>query len=371
MVQLRSRWFRSPGYQRKIYSRTLMVTRVPKSYRNDEGLVHLIGQLKVDGIKIHSEIEATCIGRRLGDFPELVDEHNATIRDLEKVLVKYLKHGQTASKRPQARIGGHFGFGGRKVDAIDYYSKKVKALRDEVEKRRAYIDSLERQGRKARKYMGQRQNGPPPTQVEGENYGFITFKTMAEAHRIARAHQGSLKELGGAILQLAPLPQDIVWKNIAKDPAEVASTTIWGFVIIAIVCFLNTVPLTVVALLANLASLSDVLPFIGKWQAASPWTLSIVSGVLPSAVQGLFGYILPYIIRRISKYQGAQTRSRLERAVIARYFFFIIVSSFIILILLSVFFNLILGLVKQVSNHASAADILRDLSRLPGRKSIA
>lgn len=52
MVALRRRWFRSPAYQSKIYSRTLMITQVRKDYRSDEGLVALMGQLKVDGIKI-------------------------------------------------------------------------------------------------------------------------------------------------------------------------------------------------------------------------------------------------------------------------------------------------------------------------------
>lgn len=52
MVLLRQSWFRSKGYRNKIYSRTLMVTYVPMEFRTDEGLVHLMGKLKVDGIKI-------------------------------------------------------------------------------------------------------------------------------------------------------------------------------------------------------------------------------------------------------------------------------------------------------------------------------
>lgn len=272
MVELRYRWFRSPAYQHKIYSRTLMVTHVPKSYRNDEGLVHLITQLKVDGIKIRNDIEATCIGRRLGDFPELVEHHNDAVRDLERVLVKYLKHDRVG-RLPTVRIGGHFGFGGKKVPAIDYYAKQIKFLRDQIDERRKVIDSLVRKERKAHKGFGGRP--VPGTHVEGENYGFITFKTIAEAHRIARNHKGPLSELGGASLQLAPLPQDIVWKNIAKDSAELKSTTIAGFFLIGLVCFLNTVPLTGVALLANLASLSDVVGFIRVWQANYPWLVGV------------------------------------------------------------------------------------------------
>lgn len=40
-----------------------MVTQVKKEYRSDAGLVALMGQLKVDGIKIGPEIECTTIGK--------------------------------------------------------------------------------------------------------------------------------------------------------------------------------------------------------------------------------------------------------------------------------------------------------------------
>jgi hypothetical protein len=114
MVRLRSDWFRSPAYQTKIYSRTLMVTQVRKDYRSDEGLLALMGQLKVDGIKIGPEIDCTSIGRRLQDFPAMVEDHNQAVQDLEKHLVKYLKGGKMAAKRPTYRKGGFLGIGGEK-----------------------------------------------------------------------------------------------------------------------------------------------------------------------------------------------------------------------------------------------------------------
>lgn len=360
---LRHHWFRSPAYTTKVYSRTLMVTQVPKSYRSDEGLVHLMGQLKVDGIKIREGIDCATIGRRLGDFPKLVHDHNAAVRDLEAALTKYLKHDKMAAKRPTVRKGGFMGIGGTRHDAIDYYAKQIKYLRDKVDARRQVIDSLIRQERKAFK------SGKPIQRVEGENYGFVTFKTIAEAHRIARRHQGKLKELGGARIHFAPPPRDILWQNIAKDPAEVASTRTIGFLLIGLVCFLNTLPLTMVAVLANLGALSEYLGFIKKWREASPWSLNVVSGVLPAIVQGFFGFLLPYIIRRISKYQGAPTRSRLDRAVVARYYFFMIVSSLIVLVLLSLFFNLILGVVQDLTQHRGAGGILENLKGLPASES--
>ena len=40
-----------------------MVTQIRKDYRSDAGLLALMGQLKVDGIKIGPEIDCTSIGK--------------------------------------------------------------------------------------------------------------------------------------------------------------------------------------------------------------------------------------------------------------------------------------------------------------------
>ncbi|ORX40793.1 hypothetical protein BD324DRAFT_575027 [Kockovaella imperatae] len=362
MVMLRHRWFRSPAYQTKIYSRTLMITQIRKDYRSDAGLVALMGLLKVDGIKIGPEIDCATIGRRIGDFPELVDEHNEAVADLEKNLVKYLGSGKVAAKRPTIRKGAFLGIlGGQKYDAIDYYAKQIKFLREKVDTQRQHIESLRKEQKRSRK-------GGMDHRIEGENYGFVTFKTISEAHRIARAHHGKLKELHGARLQLAPMPQDIVWQNLRREPGQVASRTQFGFFIIGIVCFLNTIPLLVVSLLANLSSLTVFVPFLESWSQAGQWgnwTFSLVSGVLPSVISFIFGYLLPIIIRRISKYQGAPTRSRLDRATTARYFAFIIISNLIIFSLLGVLYNTITQVVLEIGRHTSAKEVFESFKEIP------
>lgn len=74
-------------------------------------------------------------------------------------------------------------------------------------------------------------------------------------------------------------------------------------------------------------------------QFRSGRTFSIVSGVLPSVIMAIFGFLLPIFMRRLSKYQGATTRSRLDRAVMARYFAFMIISNFVIFSLLGVIWS--------------------------------
>lgn len=297
----------------------------------------------------------------------MVEKHNEAVAELESHLVKYLKGNQLAKKRPTLKEGATLGMGGQKRDAIDHLAQKIHSLRDRIDAKRQAIDSLIKTERRARKQGKQQQQGP---KIQGENYGFVTFKTIAEAHRIARSHRGKLPELFGARLQLAPMPHDVVWQNISREPGEIASRTTFGFVLIGLVCFFNTIPLLVVSLLANLSSLTLYVDFLGKWKDAGSvgnWTFSVVSGVLPSVVSAAFGYFLPYIIRRISKYQGAPTRTRLDRAVTARYFFFIIISNLFVFSLLGVVYNIIAEVVLQIGQHQGASAIFNGLKEIPGR----
>lgn len=71
--------------------------------------------------KLASSIQNVSIGRDLKDYPGLIEDYNDTIKEFEEVLVKYLKGGKEAKKRPLIRRGGFMGMGGTKVDAIEYY----------------------------------------------------------------------------------------------------------------------------------------------------------------------------------------------------------------------------------------------------------
>jgi hypothetical protein len=85
-----------------------------------------------------------------------------------------------------------------------------------------------------------------------------------------------------------------------------------------------------------LGQLSAYVPIIRGWRDASPLSFDILSGVLPPAVSGVFGFFLPLIMRRLSKYMGAQTRSYLDRALIARYFAFLVISQLVMFTLMGV-----------------------------------
>ena len=115
MVRMRGAWFRSPEYKDSFYARTLMIQGVPKKYQSDEGIRAIF-----QSMQIPYPTTSVHVGRRVGDLPDMIEKHNDTVRELEHVLVGYLKDGKVGKKRPTVRLGG--GCGGKKVDAIDYYT---------------------------------------------------------------------------------------------------------------------------------------------------------------------------------------------------------------------------------------------------------
>ncbi|OSC96334.1 DUF221-domain-containing protein, partial [Trametes coccinea BRFM310] len=300
VVRLRRDWFRSPEYIQSFYARTLMITDVPKKLQSDEGLRAIF-----ESVQVPYPTTSVHIGRKVGRLPDLIEYHNNAVRDLEAVLVRYLKGGKIGKKRPTVRVGGFLGCGGEVKDAIDYYTQKLQRAERAVEEFRNQIDLR-----------------------KPENYGFASMAAVPYAHIVANMLRH--KHPKGTTITLAPNPKDIVWKNLGKSPSEIRRNQTLGWVWLIVVCAFNTIPLLIISVLANLSSLTAYVPFLESWSNASPGSFTFISGVLPPAVSALFGWALPIIMRKLTKYMGAYTHSRMDRAVVARYFAFLVISQLII-----------------------------------------
>lgn len=335
MLRLRHTWFRSPEYLESFYARTLTIFNVPKRNQSDEGLKAIF-----NSVQVPYPTTSVHIGRKVGELPLLIDYHNKTVREFEAILVKYLKGGRLGGKRPTIQIGGFSGFGGRKMDAIDYYTAKLKRTEAKVIEYRNNLD-----------------NRKP------ESFGFASMAAVPYAHIVAKLLRK--KHPKGTTIELAPNPKDIIWENMNKTDFELARKKIIGFAWLVFVSFFNTVPLFIISLLANLDTLRTYVPFLNTWATSSPRSFAFISGVLPPAVSAIFGFFLPIIMRWLSRYMGALTHSSLDRAVVARYFSFLVISQLVIFTLIGILFNLARQIMDQIGKRASIQEILENLHTLP------
>jgi calcium permeable stress-gated cation channel len=117
MVRLRQQWFRSAEHQQAFYARTLLITSVPRKLQSDEGIAEVFRSMSMP-----YPTTSQHIGRKVGRLPDLIQYHNDTVREFEQILVGYLKGGRIGKDRPMLRQGGFLGMGGKKRDAIDFYT---------------------------------------------------------------------------------------------------------------------------------------------------------------------------------------------------------------------------------------------------------
>ena len=201
MVRLRAQFFRSPEYVQSFYARTLIVMRVPKKLQSDEGIRAIF-----DSVQVPYPTTSVHIGRRVGKLPELIEAHNNTVREFEKVLVRYLKGGKTGKKRPTIRLGGFLGMGGQKRDAIEYYTCVICKLLMPLDLSFINSEKLKRTEQDVESYRSQ------IDRRKAENYGFASMAAVPYAHIVAQLLES--KRPKGAQIGLAPNPKDIVCEFI-------------------------------------------------------------------------------------------------------------------------------------------------------------
>ncbi|CAD6896656.1 unnamed protein product [Tilletia controversa] len=342
MLVLRHAWFRSPQYQSQFHSRTLMITGVKKQMQSDEALSGVLSSIGMPypTTEVH-------IGRVVGALPDLIDKHNDFVRALERVFATYLKDPRNLpSKRPTTTIGGSMGCGGKRVDAIDYYTDQINKCETAIENWRERI--------------GER---------KPESYGFASLAAVAYAHAAARSLKN--KKPRGLVIDLAPAPKDIIWKNLNLTQGQRFRSSVIGFLFLCVLLFFNAVPLLAVSLITNMASFRFLngLGWLDGWYQKSQFSFAAVAALVPPAITGVMGYFLPILMRRLAQYRGVLTKSRRDRVIVGQYFSFLVISQFLVFSLIGIIITMVAYIVSAATTrHQNYKDILEHIQKsLPGQ----
>jgi hypothetical protein len=325
--KLRRRYLDSPDYQNSLHSRTLMITDVKRSLRSDQGLLDV-----VDSLRTTPEVPRASIGRNVKDLPELIEEHEQAVMDLEKVLAKYLRNPnklpatrplcKPSKKDPECNNK-------EKVDAISYLTARIERLEARIKEVRESVDKR-----------------------DALPYGFASYETLESAHSVA--YTAKNKHPKGTTVNLAPRPKDIIWKNLPLD----AKTRRWRRFInnmwITLLTVLYFIPNALIAVfLAKLSNLALVEPEFGKVLAKDPKFWAIVQGIAAPAITSAFYYFLPIIFRKLSMQAGDLTKTSRERHVIHQLYSFFVFNNLFIFSLFAAAFGLITAAIsaKREGGH--------------------
>lgn len=344
IAMLRRKYFETDEFQSSLHSRTLMLYDMPRQNASDEGIARII-----DEVAPSSSFARTAIARNVKELPELIEQHDNTVRKLEKILAKYLKNPQQLPPnrptcRPSKKDHAYSSYpSGQKLDAIEYYTKRIRDLETEIKQVRASVDK--------------RSTMP---------YGFASYADIAEAHSIAYSFRK--KKPQGATVALAPRPNDVIWRNMPLTAASRSRRRWYNSFWIAVLTIVWIGPNALIAMLfVNLSNLGRIWPAFKTSLEANPKFWGLVQGLLAPALTSLAYLVLPMIFRRLSTKGGDQTKTGRERHVIGKMYAFFVLNNLVVFSFFSTVFTFVFNIIKNATQGESGWDAIKDANKNNGK----
>lgn len=302
--KLRRAYLESPEYQRSLHARTLLVRDIPPKYRNNEGITLLTETVNPTGVT-----PKTTIGRNVKVLPELIEEHEETVRELESVLAKYMKNpDRLPPRRPMMKAPSKYKgpTTNGKVDAIDYLTDRIRALETQINLIREHVDTRD----------------PMP-------YGFASWDSIQDAHTVA--YLARSKRPQGARIQLAPKPNDLIWTNLKLTRGSRKRKRLVNALWITLLTIIWTpINAGIAVFLSNLSNLGIVWKGFRRQLEAHHAGWSIVQGIASPAITSLVYLVLPMIFRRLQVRAGDVTKTERERHVLRNLYSFFTFNNLIV-----------------------------------------
>lgn len=209
---------------------------------------------------------------------------------------------QLTDKRPTMKIG-LWGLFGKEVDAIDYLEDKLKFIDDEIMKAR-----------------GKHYSATPTA--------FVTMDSVANAQMAAQAVLDP--RVHYFITRLAPAPHDIKWDHVCLSRRDRLTKIYSVSIFIGICSIFLIIPVSYLATLLNLKSITIFWPSLGNLLKKNQWAQTIVTGLLPTYLFTILNVGIPYFYEFLTEYQGFVSHSDEEISLVSKNFFYIFVNLFLV-----------------------------------------
>ncbi|PHZ10123.1 DUF221-domain-containing protein, partial [Rhizopus microsporus ATCC 52813] len=335
-IDMRQYWFRLP--ENEVTMKSLMVSPVPKEMRSDVKLKTWVESTQM----IQYPIKESMIGYHSSKLSDLFEKHKEAVHRLESTLASYLNGKNTdTKKRPLVRIGGFLCLGGKKVDAIEHYTKEVADLEKEI--------SELRHGKKEK--------------AKAAPYGWISFDRIEWAHQAERSleHQKSFH------VRLSPTPQDLLWPNLPLDDKARKAKRMTGHIFYWVFVFAWMIPMSALSATSNVINLIRLIPNSANFIENHQIIMGLIQSYFTPVVMAIFFYLLPIFFRFLSQQQGYWTKTALDRKVLVKLYIFFIINNLLVFTLTSMFIGIygqLKGLVQSgVTEEVSLVDYIMQLAK--------
>ena len=334
-INLRQAYLLSPLYARRMSSRTVLFTSVPKDYL-DEGVLRRMFGRTLRNIWIASDCQ---------EMEEAVEERDKVAMQLEKAETKLIKLANTNRIKSMKKAGDSHGSDGNMNDANGesgsmaakwvatekrpthrlkpLIGKKVDTInwcRSELERLIPKVDALQAAHR-----AGEAEFIPSV---------FVEFHHQSDAQAAFQslAHHQAL-HMSPRFIGINP--EEIIWKNLKISWASrvVRNILSIGFVTLLVVFW--SIPVGFVGILSNIKSLIDLAPFLGFLLDVPPVIFGLIQGLLPAILLAVLMALVPIVLRLAAKFGGAPSLAAIELRTQNYYFAFQVIQVFLVTTLTS------------------------------------
>lgn len=204
--------------------------------------------------------------------------------------------------RPTTKTG-FMGLVGEKVDAIEYYEKKINELIPKLEAEQK-VTLKEKHQRAALIFFNNR----------------VTAAAAGQSLHDTRLDQWTVID--------APEARQLLWTNLSKNYYERLIRQYVIYFIVFLTIFFYMIPIGLISALTTLDNLKKILPFL-KPVLDQAEIRTVLGAFLPQLALIIFLSLLPSFLLFLSKAEGIPSLSHAERAASGKYFYFSVLNVFI------------------------------------------
>ncbi|GAA0164719.1 hypothetical protein LIER_20285 [Lithospermum erythrorhizon] len=225
-------------------------------------------------------------------------------KKLENWLTYYqTKYERNPKKKPMIRTCC-WGLCGSSVDAINYYTAKIK-------------DLSEQEAGEREKVMSDKIAIVPAA--------FVSFRSRWGAAVCAQTQQTDNPTVW--LTEWAPEPRDVHWNNLAVPYVGLTVSKLVMAVALFFLTFFFMIPIAFVQSLASIEGIQQVLPFLEP-VIENEAVKALIQGFLPGIALKIFLILLPSVLMTMSKAEGFTSLSSLDRRSAGKYYLFLLVNVF-------------------------------------------
>lgn len=318
VLNLRRNEFLSTQHQSKLENRSILITDLKKSARSKHGLRALASTMSSEAPA------AVSIGTSVKRLESLLEKHTHAVLEYEKATFARERALEKSKPVPLFKLAD-----GGQIDASTHWRGQIDKFEKEI--------FLEREDA--------RQEHHPLS------YGFLSYDHQSTAHSVVKNRKGYKTD--GAAVQLAPSPVDIIWPNLVIGKVGRANKQMWVNIIFTALMVLWIVPNAFIGcFLTNLSRIGALWPRFAYTMDQNKVGFAILQGVAAPLVTTLVFMILPWIMRKLSRWQGKITRNEREKEVTRKLYAFFFFNNFFVFTLMGVVWDAI-AQTLQIVNSAS------------------